>query len=95
MAMIDDSRKRGVRVDLGAILAGKNERTDYYRSIDDVIPAITHELLSPLTSVRALSEILRDNPDMDAHRRQEFLGIIVEETERLTNAVNHIDVLGA
>ncbi len=88
--MIDDPRKGSVPEGAWAMFGKKNEQPSSCRSIDSVTPTITHELRSPLTSVRALSEILRDNPDIDIHRRQEFLGIIIKETERLTSAVNHM-----
>lgn len=52
------------------------------------VSAITHELRAPLTSVRSLSEILRDNPQIDSRRRQEFLGIIIRETERLAHLLD-------
>jgi signal transduction histidine kinase len=58
--------------------------------MNDFIPAIAHELRAPLTSVRALSEILHDNPNIDENRRQEFLGIILKETERLSRVVEHV-----
>ena len=45
--------------------------------------SVFEELLNPLTAVHALSEILRDYPCLDAGKRQEFLGIIIKETERL------------
>jgi len=57
---------------------------------DDFIATITHELRTPLTSVRAFSEILHDNPDIDTLQRQNFLGIIIKETERLTRLINQI-----
>ncbi len=88
--MIYDPRKGRVPENMGAMSGGENGQPNHCRSIDSVMPTMTHELRSPLTSVRALSEILRDNPDIDAHRRQEFLGIIIQETERLTSAVNHM-----
>ncbi len=56
----------------------------------DLIPTMVHELRAPLTSVRALSEILRDNPNIEAHRRQEFLSIILTETERLSRLVDDV-----
>jgi signal transduction histidine kinase len=58
--------------------------------MNDLIPAMVHELRAPLTSVRALSEILCDNPNIDMHRRQEFLGIILKETERLARLVDNV-----
>ncbi|MCB0284042.1 MAG: GHKL domain-containing protein [Calditrichae bacterium] len=57
---------------------------------DDFIATITHELRTPLTSVRAFSEILYDNPEIDVLQRQNFLGIIIKETERLTRLINQI-----
>jgi len=57
---------------------------------DDFIATITHELRTPLTSVRAFSEILYDNPEIDTLQRQNFLSIIIKETERLTRLINQI-----
>ena len=44
----------------------------------------------PLTSIRALSEMLFDDPDIALEDRSRFLGIIVKETERLTRLVNQV-----
>ena len=52
--------------------------------------SVTHELRTPLTSIRALSELMVDDPAMDAAQRQQFLAIIVAETERLTRLVNQV-----
>ena len=57
---------------------------------DDFMSSVTHELRTPLTSIRAFSEILRDDPKIDLAERKRFLGIIVEETERLTRLVNQV-----
>jgi signal transduction histidine kinase len=51
---------------------------------------VTHELRTPLTSIRALSELMQDDPSMETAQRQQFLGIIVSETERLTRLVNQV-----
>ena len=45
---------------------------------------------TPLTSIRAFSEILEQNPEMAAEQRQEFLTIVVKETERLTRLINEV-----
>ena len=58
------------------------------RMKDDFMSTVTHELRTPLTSIRAFSEILRDNPGIDLSQREEFLGIIAKETERLTRLIN-------
>jgi signal transduction histidine kinase len=52
--------------------------------------SVTHELRTPLTSIRALAELMRDDPEMAAAQRQQFLGIVVAETERLSRLVNQV-----
>ena len=57
---------------------------------DDFIATVTHELKTPLTSVRSVTEILHDNPNIDKQQRQGFLGIIVKESERLTRLITQV-----
>lgn len=57
---------------------------------DDFISSVTHELRTPLTSIRAFSEILLDNPELSTEERNEFLRIVVAETERLTRLINQV-----
>lgn len=57
---------------------------------DDFISTVTHELRTPLTSIRAFSEILRDNPTLDQSQRENFLGIVIRESERLTRLINQV-----
>jgi len=59
-------------------------------SDDAFISSSIHELLTLLTSIRSFSEILHDHADMGAEERQKFLGIIVSESERLTDAVGQL-----
>jgi Na+/proline symporter/signal transduction histidine kinase len=57
---------------------------------DEFVSTVSHELRTPLTSIRAFSEILQDDVDMDLQQRQQLLGIIIKETERLTRLVNEM-----
>lgn len=57
---------------------------------DDFMSSVTHELRTPLTSIRALAELMRDDTDMAAPQRQQFIEIIVGETERLSRLVNQV-----
>lgn len=57
---------------------------------DDFMSSVTHELRTPLTSIRALAELMRDDEEMDTVQRQQFVGIIVGETERLSRLVNQV-----
>ncbi|MCW5593562.1 MAG: histidine kinase, partial [Burkholderiales bacterium] len=47
-------------------------------------------LRTPLTSIRAFSEILHDNPDLDPGERQRFLALVIRESERLTRLINQV-----
>jgi Na+/proline symporter/nitrogen-specific signal transduction histidine kinase len=74
-----------------AALRAANERLkELDRLKDDFLSTVTHELRTPLTSIRALSEILLDGPDTEEAVRQEFLAVIVKESERLTRLINQV-----
>ena len=57
---------------------------------DDFMSSVTHELRTPLTSIRALAEMMQDDAEMDPAQRQQFLGIVVSEAERLSRLVNQV-----
>ena len=57
---------------------------------DDFMSSVTHELRTPLASIRAFSEILADDPEVELQQRKKFLDIIVTETERLTRLVSQV-----
>ncbi len=72
-------------------LRAANERlTELDRLKDDFMSSVTHELRTPLASIRAFSEILHDDPDIEIGERKRFLGILVSETERLSRLVNQV-----
>jgi len=74
-----------------ADLRAANERLlELDRMKDDFMSSVTHELRTPLASIRAFAEILQDNPDLEQEERTRFVGIIVAETERLTRLVNQV-----
>ncbi len=52
---------------------------------------ISYDLRTPLTSVRSLSEILQDNPNINGKKRREFLDIIIQETERMTGIIKRVE----
>ena len=60
------------------------------RMKDDFMSSVTHELRTPLASIRAFSEILYDDPEIELTERKRFLGILVSETERLSRLVNQV-----
>ena len=56
----------------------------------DFITTVTHELRTPMTSIKAFSKILMDNRDLPRDKQDKFLGIVVTETERITRLVNQV-----
>jgi signal transduction histidine kinase len=60
------------------------------RMKDDFMSSVTHELRTPLASIRAFSEILNDDPKLHLEQRRRFLSILVSETERLSRLVNQV-----
>lgn len=57
---------------------------------DDFLSTVTHELRTPITSIRAFSEILYDNQDLEEVDRQHYLGIVIKETERLSRLISQV-----
>ena len=57
---------------------------------DEFLSTVTHELRTPLTSIRALAELIFDEPDMESDQRQEYLGVVIKESERLTRLINQV-----
>jgi Na+/proline symporter/signal transduction histidine kinase len=64
------------------------KRTDKLK--DDFLSTVAHEIRTPLTSIRALSEIVYDNPDMEIEERSHFLGTVVKESDRLSRLINQV-----
>ncbi len=46
-----------------------------------------HELLTPLTAIRALAEILRDHPDLPREQRLLFVERMLSEQARLERRI--------
>ncbi|MEM8526524.1 MAG: histidine kinase dimerization/phospho-acceptor domain-containing protein [Bacteroidota bacterium] len=56
----------------------------------DFISTITHELRTPITSIKSLANILQDNPELENQQQYSYLGIIVNESERIARLVNQV-----
>lgn len=63
-------------------------KTDELRR--DLMANISHDLKTPLTMIKAYAEMIRDISYKDHDKMNEHLGIIVDETDRLTVLVNDI-----
>jgi signal transduction histidine kinase len=56
----------------------------------DLIANVSHDLRTPLSLIRGYAETLRDVTGKDPAKREKQLGIIIEETERLSKIVDDI-----
>ena len=63
-------------------------KTDELRR--DLMANVSHDLKTPLTMIKAYAEMIRDISYKDRDKMNEHLGIIVDETDRLTVLVNDI-----
>ena len=54
------------------------------------VSSVSHELKTPLTSIRMFAEILQTTDPPDPHRLADYLGTIVGESERLTRLLNNV-----
>ncbi|MGB0438740.1 MAG: histidine kinase dimerization/phospho-acceptor domain-containing protein, partial [Paracoccaceae bacterium] len=57
---------------------------------DAFLSQISHELRTPMTSIRAFSEILRDADDLDADDKTRYASIIHDEAVRLTRLLDDL-----
>ncbi len=67
--------------DLGRQVRLARQKTDF-------VSNVSHELKTPLTSIRMFSELLANNPDPD--RQKQYSEIIVKESARLTRMINKV-----
>ncbi len=51
---------------------------------------VSHELKTPLTSIRMYAELLSENRVKDEAQQKKYLGVIVDEAHRLTRLVNNV-----
>ncbi|WP_282056571.1 sensor histidine kinase [Maribacter luteus] len=58
---------------------------------DEFLDTVAHELKTPITGIRAASELLMDDDDeMPVEMRQTFLKNIVDDSDRLSRLINNI-----
>ena len=66
------------------------ERARLERAKSEFVATASHELRSPLTSIKGFVELLHRSPEGMSDRQREFVEIILKSTERLTELVNDL-----
>ena len=85
-----ERKSRALEVATDELKRANQRLTELDRLKDEFITTVSHELRTPLTSIRSFSEILLDSPDLGLAERNQFLEIVVKESERLTRLINDI-----
>ncbi|HRI01102.1 MAG TPA: sensor histidine kinase [Saprospiraceae bacterium] len=67
-----------------------NQLVQMDKAKDEFLYTVTHELRTPITSIRAMSEILHDNPEMEVETRNHFQYSIIKEIERLSRLISQV-----
>ncbi len=80
--------------ELGSLAASVNNLGEQLQKIEqlrkDLIANVSHELRTPLSIIRGYAETIRDVSGDQSEKRGRQLGIIIEETERLSRIVDDI-----
>lgn len=72
-------------------LKAANDRLKQYSELkDEFLYTVTHELRTPITSIRAMAELVYDHTEMSDEERLQFLSTIILECERLTRLISNV-----
>ena len=72
------------------IVRSLNAELKLARQKTDFVSNVSHELKTPLTSIRMFSELLAENRVTDAAKQRSYLNIITAEAGRLTRLINNV-----
>lgn len=76
---------------MGAELRQANDKLLWKdRQKDEFLDTVTHELRTPITAIKAASEILHDDDDVPEEMRKQFLQNIISESDRLNRLIDKI-----
>jgi signal transduction histidine kinase len=60
----------------------------------EIVTAVSHELKTPIATIKAFATTLRHNPDATASDRDEYLATIEDEADRLARSVDELLLAG-
>ena len=72
------------------IVSDLNRHLTLARQKTDFVSNVSHELKTPLTSIRMFSELLAEGRVADPAKQSSYLNIITAETARLTRLINNV-----
>ena len=97
----NDENRRAIHaavltIDDGWLLSfGRQQTYDAIEQLkSEIVTSVSHELKTPIATIKAYALTMRDNPDATAPKRDEFLRTIEEEADRLASAVDDLLLAG-
>jgi signal transduction histidine kinase len=72
------------------IVGNLNSELKLARQKTDFVSNVSHELKTPLTSIRMFSELLAENRVADSEKQRSYQQIITAEAARLTRLINNV-----
>ena len=81
-----DSKAGGVL----AVLHDVTQQVKNETTRREFVANVSHELRTPLTNIRSYAETLAEDPDLPSDTRASFLGVILNESDRMTHIVQDL-----
>lgn len=76
-----------------AVLHDVTESFELDKSRREFIATVSHELGTPLTSIKGATETILSNPDMPSDIKSHFLDMVISESDRMAHIVHDLLVL--
>jgi Na+/proline symporter/signal transduction histidine kinase len=68
-----------------------NDKLHEYGELkNEFLYTVTHELRTPITSIRAMAEIIQDSEEMKVEEKERFLENIIYESERMSRLISNV-----
>lgn len=86
----DERLVLGAVRDVSEIVLLRSQLEAMLESKDLFVAAVSHELRTPLTAVVAFAEMLRDRTDFEPGEREEFLGLIADQSREASYLIEDL-----
>ena len=85
-----ERKSRQVEKTAAELAAANEQLREIDMQKDEFLSQVSHEVRTPMSSIRSFSDILLGNPDLDEEKKRRFLWIIQNESLRLTRLLDGI-----
>ena len=74
----------------GQLQEANNELIQKDKQKDEFLDTVAHELKTPLTGIRAATELILEDEEMPSEMKSQFLQNILQDSDRLSRLINNI-----